>query len=57
MRTYIAVPIAILIVFPLSLIKNMHGFRYLSVAAFVGIFYTLVVLLIQLPAYIRKNYS
>lgn len=56
-RAIQALPTAALFLFPLSLIRDMSGFRYVSFASIIALFYTGIVLLIELPSYISKNYS
>lgn len=56
MRALIGAPTAILFVFPLSMMKNMHDFRYLSLFAFGCVFYTVSVAILELPGYILKNF-
>jgi amino acid permease len=41
----------------MSLIKDMSGFRYVSFASIIALFYTGIVLLVELPEYARKNYT
>jgi len=41
----------------MSLIKDMGGLRYISFASIVAIFYTLVVLVVELPAYFNQNFK
>jgi amino acid permease len=53
---YQAVPTAALILFPLSLKKDMSAFRYVSLASIGALLYTGVVLIIELPAY-YKHFS
>jgi len=43
-------------ILPMSLIRNLHGFRYISLLVVGSLFFTLFVLLIQLPSYIAANY-
>jgi len=43
-------------IFPLSLIRNLTGFRYISLIVMGSMFYTMVVMLVQLPAYFEHNY-
>jgi amino acid permease len=50
-------PTAILILLPLSLIKDMSGFRHISVVSIFALLYTGVVLFVELPEYIHKNYE
>ena len=56
-RAIQAVPTAIVVIFPLSLIRDMSGFRYVSTASIIALFYTMLVLLIELPDYITLNYK
>ena len=46
-----AIPIAAFILLPLSLIKDMSGFRHVSFASIISLFYLGVVLLVELPSY------
>ena len=46
-----AIPIAAVILLPFSLIKDMSGFRHVSFACIISLFYLGVVLLIELPSY------
>lgn len=39
------------------MIKDMSGFRYISLASIVALVYTGIVLLIELPDYAKANYS
>jgi len=49
-------PTAIVALIPLSLIKDMSGFRYVSFASIIALFYTGIVLLIELKPY-ADHYS
>lgn len=53
---YQAVPTAALILFPMSLKKDMSAFRYVSLASIGALFYTGVLLIIELPSY-YKHFS
>jgi amino acid permease len=46
-----AVITTICFILPLSLAKNMSALRYISIVSIVSIFYTLVVMLVELPEY------
>ena len=48
---YQAIPTAILILFPMSLLKDMSAFRHVSLASIGALMYTGVVLIIELPSY------
>lgn len=50
-------PVAGLILLPLSLIKDMSGFRHISVVSIFALIYTGLVLIVELPQYIQHNYS
>jgi len=52
----INIPIAAFVLFPMSLIKDMSGLRYVSIASIVALIYMGIVLLIELPAYFHLNY-
>ena len=47
---YQAVPTAIFVLFPMCLIKDMSGFRYISLFTFAALLYIIVLYLVQLPA-------
>jgi hypothetical protein len=49
------IPTAFLILFPLSMKREMSAFRYVSVLSIVALFYTGIVLTIQMPDYYRYN--
>lgn len=49
------IPIAAAVLFPMSLIKDMSGFRYISFASIGALFYTGIVLICEMPAYINQN--
>ena len=44
-------PIALFILFPLSLIRDMSGFRHISVVSIFALIYTGIVLFVELPGY------
>jgi amino acid permease len=46
-------PTALLVLFPLSLIRDMSGFRHISVISIFALIYTGIVLLVELPGYIK----
>lgn len=50
-------PIAALVLLPLSLIKDMSGFRHISVVSIFALLYTGMVLIVELPEYIKTNYE
>ncbi|CDW79264.1 UNKNOWN [Stylonychia lemnae] len=52
-RAIVGAPIAACILMPMSMIKDMSGFRYISFASIFALFYTGVVLLIEMPEYIQ----
>jgi amino acid permease len=49
--------VAFAILLPLSMIRDMSGFRYISIASIVAILYTAIVLLAELPEYISANFN
>ncbi len=53
----INIPIAIVILFPMSLIRDMSGFRYVSIASIVALIYMGIVLLIELPEYFQYYHN
>jgi amino acid permease len=44
-------PTALLILLPLSLIRDMSGFRHLSVVSIFALLYTGIILFVELPSY------
>lgn len=52
-RAIQAAPTAIIVLLPLSMIKDMSGFRYVSFASIIALFYTAIVLIVELPEYIH----
>ncbi len=50
-RAITSIVLAAVVLFPLATIRDMAGFRYLSVASIVALFYTGLVLLVELPSY------
>jgi amino acid permease len=52
-----AIPTAVIILFPLSMIKDMSGFRHISVVSIFALIYTGIVLLCELPDYIKAYRS
>jgi hypothetical protein len=50
-RALQAAPTAAIFLLPLSMIKDMSGFRYVSLASIAALIYTGIVLLIELPEY------
>jgi amino acid permease len=45
--------IVAVIIMPLSTIKNMSGFRYITILTHASVLYIAIVLLFELPMYIR----
>jgi len=41
------------ILFPLSLVRSFGGLRYFSIVSLVSLFFSLIVLLVELPFYIK----
>lgn len=52
-RATVGVPIAVAILLPMSMIKDMSGFRYISFASIFALFYTGIVLIVEMPDYIH----
>lgn len=50
-----SVPTALLVLFPLSIKRDMSAFRYVSIASIVGLLYTGIVMAIDLPEYYKAN--
>lgn len=53
----ITLPIALLVLLPLSLVEKMSGFRYASIISILALLYILVILVIELPAYAQEYFS
>jgi amino acid permease len=56
-RAMQSAPTAALILLPLSLIRDMSGFRHISVISIFALIYTGLVLIAELPEYIKANYG
>ena len=56
-RAIEAAPIALVVLFPLSLIRDMSGFRHISVISVFALIYTGIVLICELPEYIKAYRS
>jgi len=56
-RAMQAAPTALFILFPLSMIKDMSGFRHISIISIFALVYTGIVLLCELPEYIKAYRS
>ena len=52
-RVMQGVPTAAIVLFPLSMIKDMSGFRHISIFSIFALIYTGIVLLCELPEYIK----
>jgi amino acid permease len=52
-RAMQAIPTAVIILYPLSLIKDMSGFRHISIISIFVLVYTAIVLICELPEYIK----
>ena len=50
-------PVALLVLFPLSLIRDMSGFRYISFASIFALLYTGIVLVCEMKQYIDIYYK
>jgi hypothetical protein len=51
MTFLIILPISLFIIFPLALFDKMSGFRYISIISLLSLFYIMIVLVAELPAY------
>ena len=56
MSVYESVPFMVFFLFPLCMKRDQSAFRYISMFSIVALFYTAVVLIIELPAY-YKHFS
>ena len=56
-RCIINIPLAALILFPLSSLRDMSSLRYAGLASVAALTYTLVVLVVELPWYYKENES
>jgi amino acid permease len=52
-RAMQGIPTAVIILYPLSLIKDMSGFRHISIISIFVLVYTAIVLICELPEYIK----
>lgn len=48
---------AIIFLFPISLIKDMSGLRFMNFVAILALVYTLIVLVAEMPSYIMQNFN
>lgn len=51
--TYFAVPMAVLVLYPLSIMEDMSGLRYVSLFSLVALCYTALVFLVEAPKYYK----
>lgn len=51
--TYFAVPMALFVLYPLSIMEDMSGLRYVSLFSLVALFYTALVFLVEAPKYYK----
>jgi hypothetical protein len=51
-RAIQGIPTAVLVLLPLSMIRDMSGFRHISVISIFALVYTGLVLTVELPGYI-----
>jgi hypothetical protein len=56
-RLYVNGPIAVLFLFPLNSIKDMSGFRYVSMVSMASLVYMGLVLIIEMPFYAKYYLS
>jgi amino acid permease len=56
-RAMQAIPTAVIVIFPLSMIKDMSGFRHISIVSIFALVYTGIVLICELPEYIKAYKS
>lgn len=49
--------VAFAVIAPLSSLKEMSGFRYVSLVSLISLFYIMIVLYVELPGYAEKNFS
>lgn len=52
---WVGLLIALLILLPLSLKRDMHAFRYVSLLSILALAYTAIVMIIKVPSYYRQN--
>eukprot|EP00347_Sterkiella_histriomuscorum_P015975 403354980 len=57
MTIAIAAFMALCVLFPLGSLKQMSGFRYVSIISIASLLYIMFVLLFELPQYVMQNYS
>lgn len=56
-RAIQSIPTAVIVLFPLCMIRDMSGFRYVSFGSIISLLYIGILLLIELPEYAHENYS
>jgi amino acid permease len=54
-RLLVSLPIAVIFLTPLSLKRDMSAFRYVSMASIAALLYTAIVLIAELPQYVKAN--
>lgn len=54
---FITLAIGLVVIAPLTSVKEMSAFRYVSLLSLGSLVYILLILIIELPAYARLNYS
>ena len=54
LRVYFTVGAAVALLFPLAMKRDMSAFRYVSLASIGALFYTGIVLIVELPEYYRE---
>jgi len=54
-RAIVGIPLTALIMFPLSLLRDMNALRYAGLASIVAMAYTGIVLIVEAPFYYQQN--
>lgn len=54
-RTCLNVPFAVFIFIPISLLRDMSSFQYAGVVTILALFYTLIVMIAEMPSYYKEN--
>lgn len=50
---FLSIPVCLLILFPMSLMRDLSAMRYVSLASLGALLYTVIVLLAEFPSYYR----
>lgn len=54
-RAYVGIPVTLFIFLPLSLLRDMSAFSIAGLVSIIAMFYTAIVLIVELPFYSQNN--